>query len=446
MAAEDFNSTPCQPSKESHHEKTISETGDAHGVCHEDFTLATSQPVPASASFRTPSLDALQDSPEAKQKYFTKYVPLYKAALKGNWKKAEKIINKDKSILRASITKGWQTVLHVAAGAKHVHFVKQLLKLIDKDDLELQDQKGNTAFSHAVAAGSLRVAKILMEKNPRLLEIRGGQGLTPLYHAALFGHGKMALYLYPKLIKAVDEAERAGIYFSCINNGLYELALKMLQDYPELAVTRDTKSETALHLLAQKPSAFAIKTSTILKNFFSSCTNMGNLTTTPCLKLLKCLLEEVLWQNDWTVVDVIRRPSHVLFIAAKMGNFKFVAELISSYPDLIWETDDSNQSFFHIAVAYHQASIFKQAQKLGLNKDIVLSFKDDKNNNILHLAAKLPPQSQLNTASRSPIQMKQDLLWFKEVKKFVPPFYQEMKNSEGQTPRDIFIEEHKMFL
>lgn len=33
-----------------------------------------------------------------------------------------------------------------------------------------------------------------------------------------------------------------------------------------------------------------------------------------------------------------------------------------------------------------------------------------------------------------------------EVKKFVPPSYQEMKNSEGKTPKDIFIEEHKMFI
>ncbi|BFG20250.1 hypothetical protein CerSpe_065230 [Prunus speciosa] len=404
MVAEDFSSTPCPPSKESHHE-----TGDAHGVS------PAWQPV--SPSFKTPSLDALEDSPEAKQKYFKKCVPLYKAAVKGHWEAANRIMNEDETLLRSSITKGWQTVLHVAAGAKHVHFVKELLKLLDKRDLELQDQKGNTALYHAVAAGTVPVAKILMQKNPRLLEIWGGQGLSPLYYAALFGNGKMALYLYPKLIKLVNEGERGGIFFSCINNGLYELALKMLKDYRELAVVRNANS-----------------------------TNKRNLTRTPCRQLLKCLWEEVLKQNDSTVIDVIRSPSHVLFIATKLGNFKFVADLIGSYPDLIWETDDSNQSLFHIAVAYHQASIFSQAKKLGVYKNIVLSFKDDKNNNILHLAAKLAPPNQLNTGSRSTIQMKQDLLWFKEVKKFVPPSYQEMKNSEGKTPRDTFIEEHKIVI
>ncbi|VVA25153.1 PREDICTED: ankyrin [Prunus dulcis] len=444
MVAEDFSSTPCPLSKESHHEKVILQTGDAHGDCGEDFTSPAWQLV--SASFKTPSLDALEDSPEAKQKYFKKCVPLHLAAVNGSWEAAKRIMNEDDTLLHASITKGWQTVLHVAAGAKHVHFVKELLKLLDERDLELQDQKGNTAFYHAVAAGTIPVAKILMQKNPRLLEIRGGQGLSPLYYAALFGHDKMASYLYPKLIELVNEEERAGIFFSCINNGLYELALKMLKEYPALAVVRNANSETALHLLAQKPSAFSIKTSRILKNFLYSCTNKRNLTTTPCYQLLKCLWEKLLLQNDSTLIDVIRRPSNVLFIATKLGNFKFVAELIGSYPDLIWETDDSNQSLFHIAVAYHQASIFSQAQKLGLNKNIVLSFIDDKNNNILHLAAKLAPPNQLNTGTRSTIQMKRDLSWFKEVKKFVPPSYQEMKNSEGKTPKDIFIEEHKMFI
>ncbi|BBG96385.1 Ankyrin repeat family protein, partial [Prunus dulcis] len=190
----------------------------------------------------------------------------------------------------------------------------------------------------------------------------------------------MASYLYPKLIELVNEEERAGIFFSCINN---ELALKMLKEYPALAVVRNANS-----------------------------TNKRNLTTTPCYQLLKCLWEKLLLQNDSTLIDVIRRPSNVLFIATKLGNFKFVAELIGSYPDLIWETDDSNQSLFHIAVAYHQASIFSQAQKLGLNKNIVLSFIDDKNNNILHLAAKLAPPNQLNTGTRSTIQMKRDLSWF----------------------------------
>ncbi|KAM5552399.1 hypothetical protein ABKV19_026976 [Rosa sericea] len=409
---------------------TCSQTDDAaHEICDEDDTT-------------TPSLYTLEDSPGARQIYFKQCVPLYNAALIGDWKTAKRIIEKDKSILGASITKGWQTVLHVAAGARHVCFVKKLLKLLKEEDLVLQDQNGNTPFCFAVAAGAVRVAKIMIQKNPRLPEIRGGQGMTPLYFAALFGHGHMASYLYPQLIQLVDEGERAGIFFTCINNSLYGLALKMLHDYPELAVARNKNNETALHLLAQKPSAFSRKSSGIWKSFVHYCTNKGKLKNTQGLQLLKRLWEEVLCKNEGIVTDVIRRPSHVLFIAAKVGNFKFVAELLGSYPDLIWERDDKNRSLFHIAVMYHQARIFHLVHKLGLYKDFILSLTDDHNNNILHLAAK-SPQHELNTVSRpGSRQMQSDVLWFEEVKKVVTPFYIDMKNSEGKTPRDIFREEH----
>lgn len=148
-------------------------------------------------------------------------MPLYKAALRGDWKAAERIISKDPEIIRASITKGWQTVLHVAAGAGHFHFVKKLLKLLTKEDLYFQDAKGNTALCFAVADGSIPVAKMMIEKNTKLPEIRGGEGMTTLYLAVLFGQGEMALYLYPKLINMVDQGERIGIFFTCITNGLY---------------------------------------------------------------------------------------------------------------------------------------------------------------------------------------------------------------------------------
>ncbi|VVA36573.1 PREDICTED: ankyrin [Prunus dulcis] len=446
MAAENFSSTPRRPLQEPHPLSIFAgfQKDDANEICHTDFTFPTSLTVPAPS--RTASRHTLEDSPEAKQEYFTKCVPLYKAALEGDWKSAKKIINKDKTIVRACITKGWHTVLHVAAGAKRVYFVKKLLKLLDEQDLILQDQNGNTAFCFAVAAGTLPVAHMMIRKNPRVPEIRGGKQMTPLYLAALFGHDETASYLYPKLIKLVDEWERVGIFFTCINNDLYELALKMVHGYPELVVARDPNSETALHLLARKPSALAFKSSGIWKCFAYSCTNRGRLKRTPGLQLLKRLWEEIMWQSDRTVTDVIRKPSHVLFMATKLGNLEFVAELIGSYPDLIWETDDCNRSLFHVAVMYHHARIFNLVHKLGLYKDFVLSFKDDKKSNILHLAAQLAPPHQSNMVPKPALQMQRDLLWFKEVKKVVPPLYLETKNSEGKTPRDIFHEQHKGLL
>ncbi|PRQ54680.1 putative ankyrin repeat-containing domain-containing protein [Rosa chinensis] len=177
------------------------------------------------------------------------------------------------------------------------------MKYITEEDLLSKDAKGNTAFCFAVAVGSVPIAKLMIRKNPQLPQIRGGEGMTTLYMATLFGHEEMAWFLYPKLIEDIDVRDRLGIFFSCIHNDLYvelvfsflldpmrslksdeigflllhvivlcctEIALKMLHDYRELAVARDMNGETAVHLLARKPSIFSNKRPGIWKCFVQS--------------------------------------------------------------------------------------------------------------------------------------------------------------------------------
>lgn len=50
-----------------------------------------------------------------------------------------------------------------------------------------------------------------------------------------------------------------------------DVALKMLHDYSELAIARDTNEETALHLLARKPLALAIKFPHMPKSLAFDC-------------------------------------------------------------------------------------------------------------------------------------------------------------------------------
>lgn len=161
---------------------------------------------------------------EHRGRYINKLLPLYKASLKGDWETASKIIVEDRDIVHAIITRGSQTVLHVAAGAGHDHFVEQLVKFyLRGDDLKVPDAKGNTAFCFAVAAGNMSMAKLMIDTNGTLPQISGGEGMSPLYMAALFGHEEMAFYLYPQFKEKVtnDIRERDGIFFTCIKNDLY---------------------------------------------------------------------------------------------------------------------------------------------------------------------------------------------------------------------------------
>ncbi|KAM1276323.1 hypothetical protein ACFX13_029562 [Malus domestica] len=140
-------------------------------------------------------------------------MPLYKAAMKGNWETTKGILNINPALLTASITKGWETVLHVAAGAKNnIQIVTELVKMIDEEDLALQDKKGNTALSFAAAAGTVEIADILIQNNRFLPTIPGGEGMTPLYMAALFGQSEMTKYLYP----IFDQLLKILIHFGTI--------------------------------------------------------------------------------------------------------------------------------------------------------------------------------------------------------------------------------------
>ncbi|PNX76824.1 ankyrin repeat-containing protein, partial [Trifolium pratense] len=160
-------------------------------------------------------------------------VPLHKLALKGNWPGAKLILDKEERLKHAAIARGWPTVLHIAAGANHIHFVKELLEILDDNEIELQDIKGNTAFCFAAAAGNMEIVDLMRERIGHLPTKRGGNGYTPIQFAAL------------------QDEDWNLLFFACIRTGIYDLALKMVGDNNELAFARDENEETALHVLAQ---------------------------------------------------------------------------------------------------------------------------------------------------------------------------------------------------
>ncbi|KAE9598718.1 putative ankyrin repeat-containing domain, PGG domain-containing protein [Lupinus albus] len=153
------------------------------------------------------------------------------------------------------------------------------------------------------------------------------------------------------------------------------------------------------------------------------------------------LLNSHCTETDMRVL--ISWPSQVTFDATKVGNFHFVAELIRSYPDLIWEVDDKNRSIIHIAVLRRRSSIFTLIYELGSIKDFIATFEDEEGNNILHCASKLSPSYRLDLISGAALQMTHELVWFEEVKKIMMPSQIEKKNSNGKTPHELFTEEHE---
>ncbi|XP_019077007.1 uncharacterized protein LOC100266696 isoform X2 [Vitis vinifera] len=381
--------------------------------------------------------------------YLAVCIPLYRAAMKGDWKTAKGIFEMFPAAVRFTITPGGDTTLHIAAAAKHVYFVEEMVKIMEPEDLELKNQYSNTAFWFAAAAGIVGIAKAMVKKNEILPMIRAYDEMTPLHVAALLGHSEMVWYLYNKTDhEQLTVSDWVKLLNACISTDLYDVALDVSSHHPTLAVERDGNGETALHLLARKPSAFSGGDqlhiwNTVINSI--SCKRVEDkkiLRQNKSLKLVKHLWQQVIVQPHSEILDLIRSPSPLLLVAAELGNTVFLTELIAIYPDLIWEVDDHNRSIFHIAVLHRQENIFNLIYEIGSMKDLIVPNKDENDNNILHLAGRLAPPRQRNIVVGAALQMQRELLWFR-VEKMVLPSFRERKNRDGETPWDLFTKEHK---
>lgn len=130
----------------------------------------------------------------------------------------------------------------------------------------------------------------------------------------------------------------------------------------------------------------------------------------PILKLIKRVWDIVLTLDDTHMMEVIRQPTQVPFIAAEVGNFEFLSMVVSTYPDLIWEPNGF--SIIHVAVLHRHASIFNLIHEIGPIKDSIITLVDDEGNNLLHCVAKLAPPDRLNIVFGAALQMALELSWF----------------------------------
>ncbi|XP_056695956.1 uncharacterized protein [Spinacia oleracea] len=397
---------------------------------------------------------------ETRDDFLRHGVPLYQAALEGDWETADKIFKDVPNWVTAPITKRNDTTLHVAVAAMDLEFVTNLVNLMVTvgDRLESKTTLGNTAFCIAASSGNVDIAKVMVEKNIALPDIKGSKNMTPLHMAILLGHRDMVNYLInvtnDNLLKDHDRIE---LLTSAIEAHLYDVALHFIDKHPNLALHRNLNDETVLHTLAQRHLQNHTSKQSIWDRLMIRCTNKGKDQGEQQLELALQVTQkawnEVIKQDETQISELIGYPSRLLFVAAEMGNVEFLITLILSYPDVIWKVDEKNRSIFHIAIECRHEEIFKLIHEVGAIKDLIASYTDKEQNNMLHLAAKIAPPDRLNCVSGAALQMQRELLWFEAVKDVVQPHYAVAKNisketpqnarESGKTPHALFTEEHK---
>ncbi|KAJ0018247.1 hypothetical protein Pint_11423 [Pistacia integerrima] len=126
---------------------------------------------------------------------------LYIYARDGKWDQAYREIfkrhPKNSKYLTAGISDNRDIALHVAVAENHPKFVNNLVECMTKEDLDIKNNEGNTAFFLAAESGILvNSAMNMYEKNKDLPSIPGKGERYPIYVAAYHGHKEMTEFLY----------------------------------------------------------------------------------------------------------------------------------------------------------------------------------------------------------------------------------------------------------
>ncbi|XP_028073550.1 uncharacterized protein LOC114275747 isoform X2 [Camellia sinensis] len=138
------------------------------------------------------------------------------------------------------------------------------------------------------------------------------------------GHSDMVWYLYQKTkSEDLSDEERIGILNTCVSTDLYDVALDILKHHPQLAVARDGNGETALHVLARKPSAFTGGSQVSMwKRFINTFPGRKvghdkSLKQAQAFELVRLLWKMVIKQDDSEISDLIRSPSRLLLCCGR---------------------------------------------------------------------------------------------------------------------------------
>ncbi|CAN4081823.1 unnamed protein product [Withania somnifera] len=349
---------------------------------------------------------------------------LYQAALKDEWEEVKPLLEEYKSIVCEKITERGETVLHVAAQARSTNFVQGLVNLMDKQDLELPNNEGSTAFYFAAATGVVEIAKAMREMNEKLPDIPDNVGTTPITTAALLGNKAMVLYLYDVTrLDELKESERFALLEATIQNDMYDVASKIFKKYRSLA-TRIEDRRSILNVLAKKPLAINKRNVEGKQERFNCIDQLDARILQTCspvwgkvintissipfipwfkrfrelqeeslLKKRAGLLLEDLWEECLKLPDeeLLERVSktEILHSAAKAGNVEFLVVILRKHLDLIWKVDGKKRTVFHVAVLNREEKVFSLIRQIGAIKELITLNVDADENTILHLAGKL---------------------------------------------------------
>ncbi|XP_028763297.1 uncharacterized protein LOC114721601 [Neltuma alba] len=378
-------------------------------------------------------------------------------AICGNkWSDAKAILDQNPNALTSVVSHNGRTALHVAAMIGHVTIVEELLKLLPPQFLLTLDSDGNTALVMASwFSGNTEVAKCLVSKNSRVLEIPDMVGDLPVIVAFAKGYQEMGRYLYfVTPMECLPGRWGSRLLLHCLHAQCFDIALNLLQQCEELLLVPFNNLGTTpirLPVMFAWTSDKKIEVKGIKKNLPRQIklTKRSMCDAYQCrskkiqeLKLLHAQADELLLLVCKNAGKAYQKGviKEALCLAAKEGNVEFVFQVSKVIPEIF--LDQTLLMCFDEALHYRQARVFNLIHGLRFKHGLVTTTPDHNGNYLMHKAAMKAPDHVLNRIYAPTLQMQRELQWFKEVESLTPPSYRIFRNKNGMTAEELFRGSH----
>ncbi|KAM4081490.1 hypothetical protein ACJW30_11G096400 [Castanea mollissima] len=419
---------------------------------------------------------------------FSQYVSLEKHIRKGDWDAANQVISSNPEIATAKISITGSTALHIAIFEGHMNIVEELVKIMSEEDLKIKDARDFSVLGYCAIVGNIQMAKCIIGKSRTLLSIgSGSDDLIPVVLAVTRNRIEMARYLYPET-PLEDLIPRNGINGAsfitrAINSKAIDMALDLLEHYPELAIALDYYERSPVEVLAGMSFAYQSGNRLVYWKqwiYNSICIPLAHDTNQIPISIQKSAMEKCGQARNiglargsvWNLlkfleidqiydlkllhhqskklllrmcevlpglnIDQLRKGKVIkaMMKAVKQGRVEFVTEILKTCPDLI------GRSLFYLAVLHRQHEVFRFLCRSPAKKAL-FALVDSDRNTILHISAMFEPSARRNTVPGAAFLMQREVQWYKEVESIVHPFMLEYTNKNGQRPRELFTESHK---
>ncbi|RZC84820.1 hypothetical protein C5167_047612 [Papaver somniferum] len=398
------------------------------------------------------------------------YVPglhneLYEALKDNDLEKATEYLNNNPKAYEEGIAYDKSTVLHMAICWSRKKIIEDIVNRMPPDGLGYKRSSNHchTALHLATFRGYTKVAKMMVDKNSILPQIRDEDRWTPLEYAlsnVSSGQKEIVKYLY-SVTRDVEPSPFSGqdgarLLCNAIDANFYVIQVNMNSAYIE--PVEPNTSQTSDDIL-RKEGTNAEATSTNGEGIL-----MRYLTQVPLIKkiynqklmneqvtsLLKQMLVEL--QDAKSIPEIIKffqSNPEIIKVAIKHGIIEFVVECLELFDYLIWEKLP-DQRMIEMAIAQRNVSIVSlicdHSHDGYGDRNGLVSTLDDDENTILHYAAKIAPSVQLNLVSGVALQVQRELQWLKGVESIMSEDDKFKRNKEGYTAQFVFTTEHKELL